>query len=214
MFAIASISIVGMSLLWAIDRPVPALILIALGALGVATLASKIRRSWCVAGLLYAGGLLLAPVVLRADPAFGFFAIIFLFAVVWSTDIGAYAAGRGLGGPKLMPRVSPNKTWTGAVGGLVAGVVGGIAVAIFADIGTLVAVGLAAFVLSIASQAGDLLESAIKRRFNVKDASGIIPGHGGLMDRLDGFMVASVVAVLIGLVRGGFAAPGRGLLGW
>jgi phosphatidate cytidylyltransferase len=77
-----------------------------------------------------------------------------------------------------------------------------------------VAVGLAAFVLSIASQAGDLLESAIKRRFNVKDASGIIPGHGGLMDRLDGFMVASVVAVLIGLVRGGFAAPGRGLLGW
>jgi phosphatidate cytidylyltransferase len=213
-FAIASISIVGMSLLWAIDRPVPALILIALGALGVATLASKIRRSWCVAGLLYAGGLLLAPVVLRADPAFGFFAIIFLFAVVWSTDIGAYAAGRGLGGPKLMPRVSPNKTWTGAVGGLVAGVIGGIAVAIFADIGTLVAVGLAAFVLSIASQAGDLLESAIKRRFNVKDASGIIPGHGGLMDRLDGFMVASVVAVLIGLVRGGFAAPGRGLLGW
>jgi phosphatidate cytidylyltransferase len=213
-FTISSIAIVGTSLLWAIERPVPALILISLGALGVATLASKIRRPWCVAGLVYCGGLLLAPVVLRADPVFGFFAILFLFAVVWSTDIGAYIAGRAVGGPKLMPRISPNKTWSGATGGLVAGVGSGVSVALFAGIENLVAIGLTAFVLSIASQVGDLLESAIKRQFNVKDASWIIPGHGGLMDRLDGFVVASIVAVLIGLAHGGIATPGRGLLDW
>ena len=213
-FTIGSVAIVGAGLLWGIDRPVPALILISLGTLGVATLASKIRRSWCVAGLVYSSALLIAPVVLRADAMFGFFAILFLFAVVWSTDIGAYVAGRGLGGPKLMPRVSPNKTWTGAIAGLVAGVCGGVAVAIFAGIGNLAAIGLVAFVLSVASQAGDLAESAIKRQFKVKDASWIIPGHGGLMDRLDGFVVASVLALLVGLVRGGIAAPGRGLLDW
>jgi phosphatidate cytidylyltransferase len=213
-FTISSIAIVGTSLLWAIERPVPALILISLGALGVATLASKIRRPWCVAGLVYCGGLLLAPVVLRADPVFGFFAILFLFAVVWSTDIGAYIAGRAVGGPKLMPRISPNKTWSGATGGLVAGVGSGVSVALFAGIENLVAIGLTAFVLSIASQVGDLLESGIKRQFNVKDASWIIPGHGGLMDRLDGFVVASIVAVLIGLAHGGIARPGRGLLDW
>jgi phosphatidate cytidylyltransferase len=213
-FTISSIAIVGTSLLWAIERPVPALMLISLGALGVATLASKIRRPWCVAGLVYCGGLLLAPIVLRADPVFGFFAILFLFAVVWSTDIGAYIAGRALGGPKLMPRISPNKTWSGATGGLVAGVGSGISVAMFAGIENLAAIGLTAFVLSIASQVGDLLESAIKRQFNVKDASWIIPGHGGLMDRLDGFVVASIVAVLIGLAHGGIATPGRGLLDW
>jgi phosphatidate cytidylyltransferase len=213
-FTISSIAIVGTSLLWAIERPVPALMLISLGALGVATLASKIRRPWCVAGLVYCGGLLLAPIVLRADPVFGFFAILFLFAVVWSTDIGAYIAGRALGGPKLMPRISPNKTWSGATGGLVAGVGSGVSVAMFAGIENLAAIGLTAFVLSIASQVGDLLESAIKRQFNVKDASWIIPGHGGLMDRLDGFVVASIVAVLIGLAHGGIATPGRGLLDW
>jgi phosphatidate cytidylyltransferase len=213
-FTISSITIVGSSLLWAIDRPMPALILISLGALGVATLASKIRRAWCVAGLLYTGALMIAPVALRSDPTFGLSAILFLFAVVWLTDIGAYIAGRGLGGPKLMPHVSPNKTWTGAIGGLVAGVCGGIAVAKFAGIGNLAAIGLVGFVLSIISQAGDLAESAIKRKFNVKDASWIIPGHGGLMDRLDGFVVVSIAAVLIGLVRGGVAAPGRGLLEW
>jgi len=213
-FTISSIAIVGTSLLWAIERPVPALMLISLGALGVATLASKIRRPWCVAGLVYCGGLLLAPIVLRADPVFGFFAILFLFAVVWSTDIGAYIAGRALGGPKLMPRISPNKTWSGASGGLVAGVGSGISVAMFAGIENLPAIGLTAFVLSIASQVGNLLESGIKRKFNVKDASWIIPGHGGLMDRLDGFVVASIVAVLIGLAHGGIATPGRGLLDW
>lgn len=213
-FTIGSVAIVGSCLLWAIGRPIPAMILIALGALGVATLASKIRRSWCLAGMVCASTILISPLLLRADPILGFVAIIFLFAVVWLTDIAAYASGRVFGGPKLMPRVSPNKTWSGAIGGLVAGVGGGIAVAKFAGIDNLVAIGLVAFVLSICSQAGDLLESALKRQFSVKDTSGLIPGHGGLMDRLDGFFMAVVAAVLIGLMRGGFEAPSHGLLVW
>ena len=213
-FIIGSVTIAGTCLLWAIDRPVPALMLIVLGMLGVATLASKIRRAWCVVGVVYTSIILIAPVVLRTDPALGFAAILFLFAVVWSTDIVAYIAGRLLGGPKLMPRVSPNKTWTGAFGGLAAGVGGGVVVAQLAQIDNLVAVGLVAIVLSVVSQAGDLLESAIKRRFNVKDTSWLIPGHGGLMDRLDGFVTASGLAVIIGLMHGGVAGPGRGLLVW
>jgi phosphatidate cytidylyltransferase len=113
-----------------------------------------------------------------------------------------------------MPRVSPKKTWSGAAGGTLASVVLGVLVAKFAGLGNLGAVALTALVLSVASQAGDLLESALKRHFDVKDSSGLLPGHGGLMDRLDGYLTAVVAAALIGLARGGFDAPARGLLGW
>ena len=213
-FALGSIAIVGTSLLWAMSRPVLALILISLGALGVATLATKARRTWSVVGLAYAAVLLIAPVVLRADPIFGFRVIVFVFAVVWSTDVLAYVVGRMLGGPKLIPRISPNKTWAGAIGGLAAGIGAGIAVAKYFGADDIAAISLVAFLLSVASQSGDVLESAVKRQFNVKDASWLIPGHGGLMDRLDGFMAASLLAVIIGLAHGGVVAPGRGLLVW
>jgi phosphatidate cytidylyltransferase len=110
-----------------------------------------------------------------------------------------------------MPRVSPNKTWSGAIGGTLAGTVGGVLVAGGLNNGTIAVVAL---VLSVASQAGDLFESAVKRRFSAKDASQLIPGHGGLMDRLDGFVAAALVAVLIGLSRGGFSAPAQGVMVW
>ncbi len=213
-FIIGSISLVGIALLWGLDRPVPALLMAGLGMLGVATLASRARRSWCVAGQVYATVLLLAPVILRNDPAFGFWAIVFVFAVVWCTDVGAYIAGRGLRGPKLAPQISPNKTWAGAIGGLAAGIGGGIFAAKLAgieDVGPLYAF---AIVLSVVSQVGDLLESAIKRRFSAKDSSLLIPGHGGLMDRLDGFVTAAAAAAAIGLLHAGIDAPGRGLLVW
>src|SRR5690606_25443505 len=106
-----------------------AITLVALGLLGVATLASRVHRRWCVAGLLYAAVLLIAPVLLRDDAASGFAAIVFVFVVVWLTDITAYFVGRGIGGPKLMPQVSPNKTWSGAIGGAIAGTIGGVLVA-------------------------------------------------------------------------------------
>jgi phosphatidate cytidylyltransferase len=191
-----------------------AVVVLAMGAIGAASLALAERRTWVAGGIPYAGALALAPIVLRADDADGFLAVIFLFAIVWTTDISAYFAGRALGGPKLMPQVSPNKTWAGAVGGLIASVVVALALAKMAGLTALFALTMLAVVLSVFAQGGDLFESFLKRRFHAKDSSHLIPGHGGLMDRLDGFVSASVAAALIGLARGGFEAPGHGLLVW
>ena len=138
---------------------------------------------------------------------------MFVLLVVWVTDIGGYFAGRGIGGPKLWPRVSPKKTWAGAIGGFAASLVvaAGFAALGLGKTGPLLLLGA---VLSIASQLGDLFESAVKRRFGVKDSSHIIPGHGGLMDRLDGFVAAVVLAAIFGLLRGGADGVGRGLMVW
>ena len=163
---------------------------------------------------LYAGIVLISPIVLRSDPQMGFAALAFLFATVWATDIFAYLTGRRLGGPLLAPRLSPKKTWSGAIGGLAGGVVAGALVA-YASAGTYpVAAGVLALILSIAAQGGDLLESSVKRRFGAKDTSALIPGHGGVMDRVDGFLVAALIAVVIGALRFGAAASARGLLLW
>ena len=191
-----------------------AVIVLAISTLGVASLAPAKRRTWIAAGVPYAGALGVAPIVLRSDNGEGFLAIIFLFAVVWTTDIAAYFSGRAIGGPKLMPRVSPNKTWSGAIGGTLAAVVVALALAKVTALTGLFAIAMLAVILSICAQGGDLFESFLKRRFGAKDSGHLIPGHGGLMDRLDGFVTASVVAALIGLLRGGFEAPGRGLLVW
>jgi phosphatidate cytidylyltransferase len=155
-----------------------------------------------------------APLLLRHHADWGFFAIIFLFGVVWGTDILAYYVGRVIGGPKLWPKISPNKTWSGAIGGAGAAVVVGLAVAYGTGAGNAVHLALVGLGLSIASQGGDLFESAIKRRFGAKDSSQIIPGHGGLMDRLDGFIVAVVVAAVYGISRAGLDDAGQGLLRW
>ena len=211
---LGAVGLIGSSLLLAFDWVGTAVALVVLGLFGVATIASRVRRGWCGAGLVYAAVIMVAPVVLRHDAALGFAAILFLFTVVWLTDVVAYFAGRAAGGPRLLPRVSPNKTWSGAIGGTLAGVIGGVLVAKHFGIVNLVAVGTVALILSVVSQMGDLLESAIKRQFGAKDASGLIPGHGGLMDRLDGFLAAAAIAALIGLVRGGFDAPARGLMVW
>jgi len=180
----------------------------------VAALPWPRRAMWIVGGVAYAGLMLAATLVLRGDAVYGFAAFVFLFAVVWMTDIAGYFAGRAFGGPKLAPRVSPKKTWSGAIGGTLVAVLAALLVAMLAGVGTGAAIGALALVLSIASQAGDLLESAFKRRFDAKDASQLIPGHGGVMDRLDGFVTAVIAAALIGLMRGGFDAPARGLLVW
>ena len=169
---------------------------------------------WMVAGLAYAGVLLIAPVILRRDPALGLVAILFLFAVVWGTDIVAYFTGRAIGGPKLWPAVSPNKTWSGALGGTLGGIVAGLATVKIAGLDIAPMLVLVALVLSAVAQGGDLLESAIKRHFGAKDASHLIPGHGGLMDRLDGFLTAVAAAVMVGLIRGGLDGAAQGLLVW
>jgi len=192
-----------------------AAVFLGLGMAAEAVLATTIRfRVWAAAGVLYAGSLLIACVLMRSDAQYGFVAIVLLFAVVWTTDILAYFVGRFVGGPKLWARVSPKKTWSGAVGGLAGAVAASLAVAYYAHVANSLAVAVLALVLSVASQAGDLFESAFKRRFGVKDAGHVIPGHGGIMDRLDGFLAAAVVAAVIGVARGGLAAPARGLLVW
>lgn len=174
----------------------------------------QVTPAWGAGGVIYAGIVLLCPALLRGDPDYGLLALLFLFAVVWATDIFAYLVGRSIGGPLLWPRLSPNKTWSGAFGGFLGGVAAGVAVA-YASGGTRGAVaGALAFALSLVAQCGDLFESAIKRRFGVKDTGHLIPGHGGVMDRLDGFLVAAFAAVLIGILRQGVAAPARGLLAW
>jgi len=169
---------------------------------------------WLAGGVAYAAVLLFAPLILRRDPALGFTAMLFVFAIVWATDIAAYFAGRAVGGPKLWPAVSPKKTWSGAIGGAVGGIAGGFLIAKLGDLAITSTLLLVAAGLSVAAQGGDLLESAIKRRFGVKDSSNLIPGHGGLMDRLDGFLTAAAAAVMVGLVRGGLEGPARGLLVW
>jgi phosphatidate cytidylyltransferase len=171
------------------------------------------RRGWVASGLVYAAAALVATILVRRDADLGFVALMFVLLVVWVTDIGGYFAGRGIGGPKLWPRVSPKKTWAGAFGGLVLALVIALGFALL-GFGRTVPLLLLGAVLSVVSQLGDLFESAVKRRFDVKDSSHIIPGHGGLMDRLDGFVAAIVFAALVGFMRGGLDGIGRGFMVW
>jgi len=171
------------------------------------------RRHWAVLGCLYAASAEIASVLVRLDQGQGYTALTFVLLIVWVTDIAGYFVGRGMGGPKLWPRVSPKKTWAGALGGFAASL--GVSVG-FAGmgLGRTLPILLVGAALSIASQLGDLFESAVKRRFGVKDSSQLIPGHGGLMDRLDGFVAAIVLAAILGLFRSGADGVGRGLMVW
>jgi len=185
---------------------------VAAGALAAAALAGP--RPWRPLGVLYAAALGFSLLALRAAPEHGLAAIALVVGVVAATDIGAFVAGRAIGGPKLWPRVSPKKTWSGAIGGLLAGVAAGLAFA--AAFGLAPAPGLVvvAVVLSVVSQLGDLFESQVKRRFGAKDSGRLVPGHGGMMDRVDGLVFASLAAVVIGIGHGGLDNPAQGLMVW
>jgi phosphatidate cytidylyltransferase len=160
-------------------------------------------------GLPYLGLAAVALPWLRADPEVGLRNTLFVLAIVWASDIGAYMVGRLVGGPKLAPKISPGKTWSGAIGGLISAVLGGTAVAacVSPEISAfhVIAPGI---VLGVISQAGDLLESALKRHFGVKDSGRIIPGHGGLLDRLDALLAVAPAAALLALT------VGRGVVLW
>jgi len=196
----------------AVGRVDASLLVLVIG-LAAVTIVAPARRHWTAAGYLYAAAAQMASALLRLDQTSGLAALMLVLLVVWGTDIGGYFAGRGIGGPKLWPRVSPKKTWAGAVGGFAASLVisGCFAALGVGKTGPLLLLGAA---LSIASQLGDLLESAVKRQFGVKDSSHLIPGHGGLMDRLDGFVAAAVIAAVFGLLRHGVDGVGRGLMVW
>ena len=207
---IAALAIAGVCLI--AGRLDAALIVLGIGLVGVALLSPE-RRNWSAAGFVYAAVAEVASVLVRQDPVNGFAALFFVLLVVWAADIGGYFAGRGIGGPKLWPKVSPKKTWAGAIGGFIGSlaVAGAFAAAGAGKAGPLLGLGA---VLSVISQLGDLFESAVKRRFGVKDSSHIIPGHGGLLDRLDGFVAAVVAAAIFGFLRGGADGVGRGLMVW
>lgn len=199
LLAAVSLAVQGGTTFWTVAA------LVVLGAVAMVWLAHGAdgRRN-ALGGFLGALVIGLVPPALRDDPAIGIIGPAWMFAIVWVTDIAAYFTGRSLGGPKLMPRVSPKKTWSGALGGLLGGTLAGLGVALVArkygwsELATLpLAVILAASAAaSVVSQAGDLVESALKRRYGVKDSGQSIPGHGGIMDRLDGFFA---VAALVGL---------------
>jgi phosphatidate cytidylyltransferase len=166
------------------------------------------RRLWAASGFAYAAIIVLVPPIVRAHPNLGLLGLLWMFAVVWTTDIAAYFTGRALGGPKLFAAVSPKKTWSGFFGGLLAAAIAGFLVAWGAQrLGLIHPFSLRnaiilSLIASVASQIGDLGESALKRHCDVKDSSHLIPGHGGVMDRLDGFWaVALIMGVVLLLVR-------------
>ena len=197
-------------------RPVSFLLAALAGAVFIAAAhATRVGAGfWPAAGLAYAGLLGIALCALRGNDAAGLAATLFLFSVVWATDILAYFVGRALGGPKLAPSISPGKTWSGAVGGTLAAILAGVAVAsaLGSPLGFFALAALT-FALSVVSQAGDLFESSIKRRFGVKDSSHLIPGHGGVMDRVDGLATAAFAIFAIGALAAGPDAPAAAFFG-
>ena len=158
-----------------------------------------VRVRWVAAGIVYASVAVVALIELRkGDDGFG--AVMFVFLIAWATDTFAFIVGRKVGGPRLWRAVSPSKTWSGALGGLAAGTLFGAIVAVVLGVPITVTTLAAAAFVATAVQAGDLLESAAKRRFAIKDAGSIIPGHGGVMDRVDGLVAAAAVTAVLGSV--------------
>lgn len=179
-----------------LGEPETAWLLSGLGVIAAACAAVFRRRSapWAAVGAAYVILPSLALVAVRLE---GYEPVIWLFLVVWANDTGAYLTGSQIGGPKLWARVSPNKTWAGAIGGAIIGALAGMGLAALDGRTDLVACLVAALLIAVTAQVGDLVESAWKRFFKVKDSGSIIPGHGGVMDRIDGLIAAAVVLALM-----------------
>ncbi|HMA15995.1 MAG: phosphatidate cytidylyltransferase [Bacteroidota bacterium] len=194
LFAIATLAALAPAFVFAPPTTAPAVLGIG-AAIAAAVAAGSRRDAWLPLGIVYIGLACLALLWLRAVPQGGRELVFWLLAVVWATDTGAYFAGRAIGGPRLAPRISPNKTWAGLIGGaLSAALVGVLAAGLVGRDAMLLVVG--GMVLAVVAQGGDLLESWCKRRFGVKDSSHIIPGHGGILDRVDGLLAVLPVAFL------------------
>ncbi len=183
--------------------------------LALALVAGSGRRVWAFGGIVYAGLLLVSAGALHGSAEYGARSIAWLFATVWGTDVLAYFGGRLIGGAKLWPKISPSKTWSGTLTGVFAGAVLGAVTGVYglgdpARSLPLFALGLAT---AAVSQGGDIFESWVKRRFGTKDSSGLIPGHGGFMDRLDGFIAAAAFAAFFGSARG-LDSIAAGLFEW
>jgi len=169
---------------------------------------------WAYIGVPYVGLPAIAMVLLRNDPDHGTAAIIWVMVTVWAADTLAYFSGRIIGGPKLAPEISPKKTWAG-LGGAIAGSAAASAVfAWYAGYPAMLVLTLIAGAFAVVEQAGDLFKSAWKRHYGVKDSGRLIPGHGGVIDRVDGLVAVAVAAALVGYLHSGIVATARGLLSW
>jgi len=183
-----------------------------IGAIAVAALTFGVGNAQLSGvGVLYTGLPVVALGWIRGDEPLGFLATLFVLLSVIVTDIGAYASGRTIGGPKLWPAVSPNKTWSGLVGGVFAASIAGAVFAWASGTGSASWLATLGLVLGLVAQGGDLAESALKRHFGLKDSSNLIPGHGGVMDRMDGIVTASVIAAIVAFAIDAYA-PARALL--
>ncbi|MCB1501703.1 MAG: CDP-archaeol synthase [Bauldia sp.] len=206
-----TVAVAAALVLYGLGLPMVGLVLGVLAA-AVATITGP--RPWRAVGIVYALVLGFSLLILRDSVDHGLAAVGFVVTTVAATDIGAFAAGRTLGGPKLWPAVSPKKTWSGAIGGLAAGVLGGWAAAAVLEPAATAGLVIVSILLSVVSQFGDLFESYVKRRFGAKDSGHLVPGHGGMMDRVDGLVFAAAVAVVVGVGHNGLGDPAQGLMVW
>jgi phosphatidate cytidylyltransferase len=210
---ISAVAAAAVAVMGSVGRPdLAAFLAAAAGAAILFAAPTRAEGGWAVGGLAYAALPAFALVWIRSDADFGAAAVVFLFAVAWTTDSASYGAGRLIGGPKLAPRISPRKTWSGFIVGASTPALVGAAFAVVLGAASPLRLALVSVALALACQAGDLTESWVKRRFGVKDMSQLIPGHGGLLDRIDGLLFATVLAALIALRDP--ASPGRALLFW
>ncbi|WP_323013090.1 phosphatidate cytidylyltransferase [Devosia sp.] len=169
---------------------------------------------WRLIGLCIYGAIIIAALAMRGDTMAGVWAGVYLGTVVWMTDSAAFFTGRQIGGEKLAPAISPSKTWSGALGGLALGTGAGLlAWSVLTPSPWWIGLILSA-TISTLGQLGDLGESAIKRHFRIKDSGDIIPGHGGLMDRLDSLTFGVLMVLLVGALHAGFGSVAEGLLYW
>lgn len=182
-----------------------ACILAGAGAVAVLLLAwhqaGRVRNLLAI-GLPYTALAGVAAIWLRHHPEDGLAVILWVVAVVIATDVGAFFVGRAIGGPRLAPSISPKKTWAGLFGGMIAAGLAGLIAAAATEAPAPVGLAIVSVGLAVVAQAGDLCESALKRLFNVKDSSALLPGHGGFLDRLDGYLTTIPVVGLMTLVSG------------
>ena len=193
--------------------------LLAIAVIAVASIIAAMLEEgggpkWRYLGVVYVSLPPIALVLLRDDPDFGIAAIVLVMLMVWAADTFAYFAGRIIGGPKLAPRISPKKTWAGLLGAMAGSAFAAFAVAKALGLPSALVLILMAGALAIVEQAGDLFKSAMKRHYGVKDSGRLIPGHGGVIDRVDGLVAVATAAAIIGAARAGVEHAGAGILVW
>lgn len=182
-------------LLFPINR-IAAVAVLGMGGLSISVLTGQVPLRFSIFfGVIYTGGMALGVLALRGHPEIGWAMAMCVMLCTWASDTAAFFTGRAIGGPKLAPNDSPNKTWSGAIGAIIGASLSGWAFGGLISAEHTWAWAAAGALISVAAQFGDLFESQVKRRYDVKDTSGLLPGHGGVMDRVDGFGTAALIAV-------------------